>query len=72
MKLRKQFMALLVFVACALTTFAQQMPPIPMDPNVRVGKLENGLHSKRITNVVWLTSSSTCALTVQRNSPAMV
>ena len=36
-------MALLVLVACALTTFAQQMPPIPMDPNVRVGKLENGL-----------------------------
>lgn len=23
--------------------FAQQMPPIPVDPNVRIGKLENGL-----------------------------
>ena len=43
MKLRKQFMALLVFVACALTTFAQQMPPIPVDQQVRIGKLENGL-----------------------------
>ena len=43
MKLMKRFSALLVFVACALTTFAQQMPPIPMDPKVRVGKLDNGL-----------------------------
>ena len=43
MNFKKQLMALLVLVACALTTFAQQMPPIPMDPNVRVGKLENGL-----------------------------
>ena len=43
MNCKKQFVALLVLVACALTTFAQQMPPIPMDPNVRVGKLENGL-----------------------------
>ncbi|MBR4997011.1 MAG: insulinase family protein [Bacteroidaceae bacterium] len=43
MNFKKQFVALLVLVACALTTFAQQMPPIPMDPNVRVGKLENGL-----------------------------
>ena len=43
MNFKRQLMALLVLVACALTTFAQQMPPIPMDPNVRVGKLENGL-----------------------------
>nr|WP_321373061.1 insulinase family protein [uncultured Bacteroides sp.] len=29
---------------CASTTFAQQqMPPIPIDKNVRIGKLENGL-----------------------------
>ena len=43
MKLMKRLSALLVLVACALTTFAQQMPPIPMDPKVRVGKLDNGL-----------------------------
>lgn len=43
MNFKKQFMALLVLVACALTTFAQQMPPIPVDQQVRIGKLENGL-----------------------------
>ena len=26
-----------------MTAFAQQMPPIPTDPNVRIGKLDNGL-----------------------------
>jgi len=35
------FGALLI---CASTTFAQQkMPPIPIDKNVKIGKLENGL-----------------------------
>ncbi len=43
MKLRKHLMAFATLVVCALTAFAQQMPPIPMDPNVRVGKLDNGL-----------------------------
>ena len=43
MNFKKQLMALLVLVACALTTFAQQMPPIPVDQQVRIGKLENGL-----------------------------
>lgn len=29
---------------CAIgTTVGQQMPPIPVDPNVRIGKLDNGL-----------------------------
>lgn len=23
--------------------FAQQLPPVPVDPNVRIGKLDNGL-----------------------------
>ena len=36
-------MALMLFAVCALTTFAQQMPPIPVDPQVRIGKLDNGL-----------------------------
>ena len=43
MILRKPLPALLLMLVCALTVSAQQMPPIPMDPNVRVGKLENGL-----------------------------
>ena len=43
MNLKRQLMALLVLVACAMTTFAQQMPPIPVDQQVRIGKLDNGL-----------------------------
>ena len=43
MKLRKQLLALVLLLVGATAAFAQQMPPIPMDPNVRVGKLENGL-----------------------------
>jgi zinc protease len=27
----------------AVTTMAQQAPPVPIDPKVRYGKLENGL-----------------------------
>ena len=41
MKLRKLLVAVLaVFAGLAQ---AQQMPPIPSDPDVRVGKLDNGL-----------------------------
>ena len=43
MNLRKHLSALLLMLVCASAAIAQQMPPIPMDPNVRVGKLENGL-----------------------------
>ena len=43
MKLRKQLMALVLLLVGASAAIAQQMPPIPMDPQVRVGKLENGL-----------------------------
>lgn len=43
MKLRKQLSALIVMMVCALTAFAQQMPPVPVDPQVRMGKLDNGL-----------------------------
>ena len=43
MKLRKHFMALATLVVCAVTAFAQQMPPVPVDPKVRMGKLDNGL-----------------------------
>ena len=43
MKLRNKLMALVLMLVGASAAIAQQMPPIPMDPNVRVGKLENGL-----------------------------
>ena len=36
-------MALVLLLVCATVTFAQQMPPIPIDQQVRIGKLENGL-----------------------------
>ena len=35
--------AMIIFIGGMASGFAQQMPPIPTDPNVRVGKLENGL-----------------------------
>ena len=43
--LKKLFTALLVLSSAALASAQQQpqMPPIPTDPNVRIGKLENGL-----------------------------
>jgi len=31
------------FLLCTGSAFAQQMPPIPIDKNVRIGKLDNGL-----------------------------
>ena len=43
MKLKKQLVALVLLLVGSTVAIAQQMPPIPMDPNVRVGKLENGL-----------------------------
>ena len=43
--LKKLFTALLVLGSAVLASAQQQpqMPPIPTDPNVRIGKLENGL-----------------------------
>ena len=43
MKLRKKLMALVLMLVGATASFAQQMPPIPVDQQVRIGKLENGL-----------------------------
>ena len=34
---------MIVFMGSVTTSFAQQIPTIPTDPNVRIGKLENGL-----------------------------
>ena len=43
MKMKKLLMTLLLAITGAVTMTAQQMPPIPADPDVRVGKLDNGL-----------------------------
>ena len=40
---KKLLVAALLFVAGATTTMAQQMPAIPTDPDVKIGKLDNGL-----------------------------
>lgn len=42
--LKQLFCLIVLLLACsAQQLFAQQMPPIPTDPNVRIGKLSNGL-----------------------------
>ena len=43
MNLKKLFAVALLFVAGAATSMAQQMPSIPADPDVKTGKLDNGL-----------------------------
>ena len=44
-RMMNRVMAAFLFLGCALCASAQQpqMPPLPTDPNVRIGKLENGL-----------------------------
>ena len=42
MKLRKIFAAVLLFLSAG-TAMAQQMPAIPVDKNVKIGRLDNGL-----------------------------
>ena len=45
MKLRKLFMTALMLmgIVAVVAQNAMQMPPIPVDPDVRIGKLDNGL-----------------------------
>ena len=44
MKLKKLFVAaLMLFSTTAMVAQQMQMPPIPVDPAVRIGKLDNGL-----------------------------
>ena len=43
MTLRKLFAAAVLLLCSAATSVAQQMPPIPIDKDVRMGKLDNGL-----------------------------
>lgn len=38
-----RFLMLAVLALVSTTAMAQQMPPIPVDENVRIGKLDNGL-----------------------------
>ena len=40
---KKTLLAAVIICGNMGILFAQQMPPIPTDPNVRIGKLENGL-----------------------------
>lgn len=39
----KRMIVACFLLSCTAEGFAQQMPPIPTDPNVRIGKLDNGL-----------------------------
>jgi zinc protease len=42
--MKRAYLFLAVLIVVVLNTFAQQqMPPIPIDKDVRIGKLENGL-----------------------------
>ena len=43
MKLRKLFVAVALLIAGFASAQQQQMPEIPTDPGVRIGKLDNGL-----------------------------
>ncbi len=43
MNLKKLFVAAMLLVTGPATVMAQQMPPIPVDPDVKIGKLDNGL-----------------------------
>ena len=41
--IKKTLLAVAFATGCIGMAFAQQLPPLPMDPNVRIGKLDNGL-----------------------------
>lgn len=41
--IRKTFVAILLTGGATMAFAQQQMPPIPVDSNVRIGKLDNGL-----------------------------
>ena len=41
--MRKYLLTLLIVIAFSINSFAQMAMPLPMDPNVRYGKLDNGL-----------------------------
>ena len=41
--MKKLFLSLLLALTSSVTLTAQEMPAIPVDPDVRIGKLGNGL-----------------------------
>ena len=41
--MKKLFLSLLLALTSSVTLSAQEMPPIPVDPDVRIGKLDNGM-----------------------------
>ena len=43
MKIKQLLVLVVLFVTTVITAVAQQMPPIPVDKDVRIGKLPNGL-----------------------------
>ena len=43
MNLKKLFVASLLLVTATTTSMAQEMPSVPVDPDVKIGKLDNGL-----------------------------
>ena len=43
MSIRKLFITASLILTGVTTTIAQQMPAVPVDPDVKIGKLENGL-----------------------------
>ena len=47
--LRKMAAAWIILGSVSVGFAQQQMPPIPTDPNVRIGKLDNGLTYYSVT-----------------------
>ena len=47
--LRKMAAAWIILGSVSVGFAQQQMPPIPTDPNVRIGKLDNGLTYTSVT-----------------------
>ena len=43
MKMKKLFLSLLLVLTSSVALLAQEMPAIPVDPDIRIGKLDNGL-----------------------------
>ena len=70
--LRNLWIAALIVCCNFQQVSAQQLPPIPIDQDVRIGKLDNGLTyyiKKRITSAVLPTSWNTCVSTERLTSP---
>ena len=72
-----------VIICCSFQQAFAQLPPIPVDPNVRIGQLDNGLtyyirknvlpenRADFYINAVWRTSLNTCASMEPLTFPVM-